>query len=78
MDVSADGPVVLKSLYPKQFQEKLAKLSPADRSAFCKVNGNEEMLQIIQNEKYIGWRLASFGEKERKAFLEKRKKYLLY
>lgn len=69
---------LLKSLYPQRFHDKLDKLSPADISAFCKINGNEEIWKILKNEKYVGWKLASCDEKERKEFLERRKRYLLY
>ncbi len=69
---------VLKSLYPKQFQEKVNHLTAAEKTSFCKVNGNEEMLKIIQSDRYIGWKLVGHDEEERAAFLEKRKPYLLY
>lgn len=69
---------LLKSLYPQRFHECLDKLSTADISAFCKVNGNEEVWKIIKSEKYIGWKLAGWDEEARKGFIEKRKRYLLY
>lgn len=69
---------MLKSLYPKRFEERLAQLTAADRSIFCKVNGTDETLKIMESEQYIGWKLASHDEEKRKEFLEKRKQYLLY
>lgn len=69
---------MLKSLYPAQFQAKLNQFTDADKSSFCKVNGNSEILSIITNENFIAWKLIGYDKEERSAFLEKRKKYLMY
>lgn len=69
---------ILKSLYPKQFEKALAQVGEVEKKSFCQVSGNDEMLQILTKEKYVAWKLILFQEEERKAFLEKRKKYLLY
>jgi len=69
---------MLKSLYPTQFQAKLNQFTDADKSSFCKVNGNSEILSIITNENFIAWKLIGYDKEERSAFLEKRKKYLIY
>lgn len=69
---------ILKSLYPLQFRLSIEKITPAEESSFCKVNGNEDMLKIIQQRKYVAWELIRFEEDLRKAFLEKRKTYLMY
>lgn len=69
---------MLKSLYPSQFQAKLNQFTEADRSSFCKVNGNSKILSIITNENFIAWKLIGYDKEERSAFLEKRKKYLMY
>ena len=69
---------ILKSLYPKYFEEKFKQITPLEKSSFCKVNGNEEIFELIKNEKYIAWKLISFDESRRKAFLKTRERYLLY
>lgn len=69
---------MLKSLYPKRFEERLKALSPTDRATFCKINGTDEMLKIMEGQQYIGWKLVSHDEQKRDEFLEKRKPYLLY
>ncbi len=69
---------ILKSLYPKQFQAKLEQLTKLQKSLFCKVNGNADVLEMIEKEKYVAWKLIGYDKEERKNFLEKRKKYLLY
>lgn len=66
---------LLKSLYPKQFQEKIAN---GAKDLFCKANGTESIYQILLNEKYPAWKLIEFHKSERDQFLETRKKYLLY
>lgn len=67
---------MLKSLYPKEFELQLSKKSNKD--LFCKANGTDEVYQILIKEKYPAWKLIELHKKEREAFLEKRKKYLLY
>lgn len=69
---------VLKTLYPKHTEEKLRSLSSDKKEMFCRLNGNKEMLDILLNEKYVAWKMIQMQEKERKAFLKKRQKYLLY
>lgn len=69
---------MLKSLYPVEFQAKLNQITDADKASFCKVNGNSDILSIITNENFIAWKLISYEKEERNAFLEKRKKYLMY
>jgi len=69
---------MIKSLYTKEFKERLAKMSDADKVAFSKVNGSEKILDILTKEKYCGWKLLEVDKKERAVFLNKRKAYLLY
>lgn len=69
---------MLKSLYPTQFQAKLNQITEADKASFCKVNGNADILNIITKENFIAWKLIGYDKEPRTAFLEKRKKYLLY
>lgn len=68
---------ILKSLYPHQFEVAL-KASVAKKEMFCKVNGNEEIYRLISKEKNIVWKLRAFQQEERKAFVKKRRYYLLY
>ncbi len=66
---------LLKSLYPKQFLEKIA-FAPKD--LFCKANGTDSIYEILLSEKYPAWKLIEFQKEEREKFLETRKKYLIY
>lgn len=69
---------LLKSLYPTMFRSSLAQVSDAAKASFCKVNGNSEIYSIIEKEPYFAWKLIGFDKKERRAFLNTRKKYLMY
>jgi len=68
---------ILKSLYPEQ-TKKFLSMTETQKTLFCQLNGSEELLNILQTEKYTSWKCAQFQETERKEFLERRKKYLLY
>lgn len=67
---------MLKSVYPKEFTKRLAETTKKD--LFCKANGTDAVYEILLNEKYPAWKLIELHKSEREAFLEKRKKYLLY
>jgi uncharacterized protein YbbC (DUF1343 family) len=66
---------LLKSLYPKEFEKRL---TGGGKDLFCKANGTEAVYEILLKEKYPAWKLIELHKTERQAFLEKRKKYLLY
>jgi uncharacterized protein YbbC (DUF1343 family) len=68
---------ILKSLYSKEFTERLGK-SQGAKELFCKANGTEEVYRILLEEKYPAWKLIELQKDERDAFLVKRAKYLLY
>jgi uncharacterized protein YbbC (DUF1343 family) len=67
---------ILKSLYPKQFEEALKKVSKTSKDLFCKCSGSQEVFQILEKEKYASWKLIGFQSQEREAFILKRKKFL--
>jgi uncharacterized protein YbbC (DUF1343 family) len=69
---------ILKNLYPKQVLAKLNELEALKKELFCKANGNEEMLTLLREEKYVAWKLILYEKEEREQFLQERKKYLLY
>ena len=69
---------ILKSLYPAEFAERVKAVTPIQQEQFCKVNGTEEIFDILSQEKYIAWKLIGVDEKERSCFLKKREQYLLY
>ena len=69
---------MLKNLYPKQVAARLNVLDPSKKDLFCKASGNEEMLHMVCDEKYVAWKLILFQKEERERFLEERKKFLLY
>lgn len=67
---------ILKSLYPQEFIKRLTESSKKD--LFCKANGTDKVYETLLNEKYPAWKLIQLHKQEREAFLEKRKKFLLY
>lgn len=67
---------MLKSLYPKQFQEALEN-SKQRRDFFCKVNGTEEVYRLMQEVPHIVWPLRSLHAQEREAFRKVRQRYLI-
>lgn len=69
---------ILKSMYPLEFQKKIDILTSIEKDSFCKASGNTKMLDLIQKEKYIAWKMIEYDEQERIRFLDKRKKYLIY
>ncbi|MDE3045465.1 MAG: DUF1343 domain-containing protein [Verrucomicrobiota bacterium] len=68
---------MLKSLYPKEFMDRLTKKEGA-KDLFCKANGTEMVYRILSEEKYPAWKLIDLQKEEREKFLEMRAKYLIY
>lgn len=69
---------LLKTLYPKEFSDAFNALSSSQKELFCKACGNENMLKLIEKEKYIAWKLIQYQHGEREEYLVKRKRYLIY
>lgn len=67
---------LLKSLYPTEFTKRMEQMG-SRKDLFCKANGTDAIYEILCQEKYPAWKLIDFQKKEREAFLEKRKLYLL-
>lgn len=67
---------ILKSLYPQKFQKAL-ELSTEKQTMFHKLNGTAEVYRILKEEKYVTWKLRDLYQKDKNAFLIKRKKYLI-
>lgn len=67
---------LLKSMYPDQINQILKDLPKNKKHLFCLANGNTEMLKMIENEKFVSWKLIEYQKGEREQFLLKRKKYL--
>lgn len=67
---------ILKSLYPEKFKEALAN-AKSRKEMFCKINGTEEVYQIISEKDHIVWALKALHEKERETFKSTREKYLI-
>jgi uncharacterized protein YbbC (DUF1343 family) len=67
---------MIKSLYPKEFQERIAQTRNKD--LFCKAHGTQAVYDILLQEKYPTWKLMEIHRPQREAFLEKRKHYLIY
>ncbi len=66
---------LFKSLYPTQFKKWI---QGAEKTLFFKAAGNEKILQLLKEENYPFWKIKQSIEKDVKAFLPIRKKYLLY
>jgi uncharacterized protein YbbC (DUF1343 family) len=68
---------LVKSLYPTHFLKGIKDRSKQQERMFSLLTGSKEIEKIMKNERYVGWKLAGFHEKERAAFMRKRKKFLL-
>ena len=66
----------MKNLYPKNFQGSLEAIKK-HKETLCKLNGTDEVYRLLTEEKNIIWKLCGVHEKERAAFIESRKKYLI-
>lgn len=69
---------ILKILYPEKVNKAILNIDKARFQPFCQASGNDDMLKILKEEKYVAWKLIRFDEEERQVFATKRKKYLLY
>ncbi|MCB1180747.1 MAG: DUF1343 domain-containing protein [Chlamydiia bacterium] len=70
---------MIKSLYPGRFQAVLEDLmaNVNKQATFHKLNGKEEVLKIIAQEKYFIWKLKALCNQDRDNFAKRRKKYLI-
>ncbi|CAM0117727.1 exo-beta-N-acetylmuramidase NamZ domain-containing protein [Rhabdochlamydiaceae symbiont of Dictyostelium giganteum] len=69
---------LLKSLYPQEVNMRLQKLPEAKKAMFHLINGTPKIWDILIKEPYPGWKMVAIDAAERKAFMQKREKYLLY
>lgn len=66
---------ILKSLYPGPFNKAIENAHNR-KEMFGKVNGTDEVFNLLKEEKYATWKLRDLHQDKRKAFLKKRAKYL--
>ncbi len=64
---------MLKSLYPEQFEKAIQTLH---KETFAKVNGTDEVFEMLQQKKPIVWPLRELHMEERQNFMKLRQKYL--
>jgi uncharacterized protein YbbC (DUF1343 family) len=69
---------VLKTLYPHEVNKRLKNTPESKKITFSRINGTSEILDILTNDRYPGWKMASIDLDARQAFLDKRQPYLLY
>lgn len=70
---------VIKSMYPEKFQEAMRNFFQATKyktKVFHQLNGNDEYLKTISEEKYFAWKFREDFNKQRQAFSKKRTRYL--
>jgi len=67
---------MLKSLYPARFKEAIEAVQHR-KEMFCKINGTEDVYNIMTTEKYISWKLRGLHATRREVFMLIRKKYML-
>ncbi len=69
---------VLKNLYPKKFDEAMQTVLASNhrKETFHKLNGNENILKLVCEEKFFVWKIRDIFKKDREKFLISRKKYL--
>lgn len=68
---------MIKSLYPSEFAKGLKTVAKR-KEMFCKVNGTDEVYNIMVQNRFIVWKLRDVHASRRKAFLKKRARYLRY
>lgn len=70
---------IIKTLYPEQFTKSIHEMlaHPSKEKMFHKLNGKEEVLKIILEEKYFIWTLRALCDKDRATFIKFREKYLI-
>jgi uncharacterized protein YbbC (DUF1343 family) len=71
---------ILKSLYPKQFEEGFEKVlsSKNKKDVFLKLVGRKEILRLFSEEKYVTWKIREVLRKDSENFEKMRSKYLVY
>lgn|SRR3989338_2386530 len=69
---------ILKSLYPDRVLEGLKKAGAQKIRLFSQAVGTEHMIELIQTEKHVAWKLCKYQQGEREAFKERRRRYLIY
>lgn len=69
---------LLKSLYPGQINPAIRQMKILKKNAFNKSVGTEEVLAILENEKYVVWKLMGLDVNAREGFKKLRAKYLIY
>ncbi|MBJ7449191.1 MAG: DUF1343 domain-containing protein [Parachlamydiales bacterium] len=67
---------ILKSMYPKQFKEGLEK-AKSQQKLLQKINGTDEVMRIISEEKYVIYALKKICDDARVSFLPIRNQYLI-
>jgi uncharacterized protein YbbC (DUF1343 family) len=68
---------ILKSLYPEEFEKKIKALSASKKRLFCLATGSDKVFSVMENEKYITWKLFEHDREKREEFIKKREKYLI-
>ena len=69
---------VLKTLYPKETDGSLKKISDSKKRLFCCANGNKKIYHYMLSKGYVAWKMIEHQKEEREQFKKKRKKYLIY
>jgi uncharacterized protein YbbC (DUF1343 family) len=69
---------ILKSLYPKEVNNKISHLKKGNISLFNKAMGSDKYLSILMKEDFPAFKLIEAEEKDHANFGQTRKKYLLY
>ena len=67
---------MLKSLYPQQFDKKISALNASKKRLFNLAIGTDRVMNLIEKEKYVTWKLLEFDKDKREEFLKTRQKYL--
>jgi uncharacterized protein YbbC (DUF1343 family) len=68
---------ILKSLYPKEFSQKLSEITPLQKKLFNAVSGTDAIFNTLENERFVTWKLFEIAKRGKEPFLRVREKYLL-
>jgi uncharacterized protein YbbC (DUF1343 family) len=69
---------LLKSLYPEKMKTAISKLTKTEKDLFCKAFGSRKILDVLEKDKYLTWKLIGYDGAAREAFTKTRAKYLIY
>ena len=67
-----------KAYIPNKMNTAISKLTKSQKDLFCKAFGSRKILDVLEKDKYLTWKLIGYDGAAREAFAKTRTKYLIY